>query len=137
MVITTDIARRGGKTLKLKKIVDDALEHAPCVKTVLVDARDGDTSRVKLQHPRDHFLQDLMNTSTKNVNDVIEYVDSNDPLFILYTSGSTGKPKGLVHTTGGYLLYAMFTYKVTHQSSYVIQVGKNMYNNKRCCLECL
>jgi acetyl-CoA synthetase len=32
-------------------------------------------------------------------------------LFILYTSGSTGKPKGILHTTGGYLLYAKMTSK--------------------------
>ncbi len=34
-----------------------------------------------------------------------------DPLFILYTSGSTGKPKGILHTLGGYLLYAAMTHK--------------------------
>jgi acetyl-CoA synthetase len=33
-----------------------------------------------------------------------------DPLFILYTSGSTGKPKGVLHTTGGYLAYASYTF---------------------------
>lgn len=40
-----------------------------------------------------------------------EWVDAEDPLFILYTSGSTGKPKGVLHTTGGYLLYAATTFK--------------------------
>ena len=38
-------------------------------------------------------------------------MDSEAPLFILYTSGSTGKPKGILHTTGGYLLYAKLTTK--------------------------
>ena len=38
-------------------------------------------------------------------------MDSEAPLFILYTSGSTGKPKGILHTTGGYLLYAKLTSK--------------------------
>jgi acetyl-CoA synthetase len=33
-----------------------------------------------------------------------------DPLFILYTSGSTGKPKGALHTTGGYMVWAAFTF---------------------------
>ncbi|WP_267968955.1 acetate--CoA ligase, partial [Myxococcus stipitatus] len=40
-----------------------------------------------------------------------EWMDSEDPLFILYTSGSTGKPKGVLHTTGGYLVYAATTHR--------------------------
>lgn len=38
-------------------------------------------------------------------------MNAEDPLFILYTSGSTGKPKGILHTTGGYLVYASLTFK--------------------------
>jgi acetyl-CoA synthetase len=41
-----------------------------------------------------------------------EWMGSEDPLFVLYTSGSTGKPKGLMHTTGGYLVYAAYTFKL-------------------------
>jgi acetyl-CoA synthetase len=40
-----------------------------------------------------------------------EVMDAEDPLFLLYTSGSTGKPKGVLHTTAGYLLYVMVTFK--------------------------
>ena len=40
-----------------------------------------------------------------------EWMDAEDPLFMLYTSGSTGKPKGVVHTVAGYLLYTATTFK--------------------------
>jgi len=84
VVITADIAVRGGRILDLKKVVDEAVKTTPTVNAVIVDARDGDKSRVKLNHPRDHFLQDL-ESEVKNSDDHIEYVDSNDPLFILYS----------------------------------------------------
>jgi acetyl-CoA synthetase len=42
-----------------------------------------------------------------------EWMDAEDPLFILYTSGSTGKPKGVLHTTAGYLLQAAMTHHYT------------------------
>jgi acetyl-CoA synthetase len=42
-----------------------------------------------------------------------EAMDSEDMLFLLYTSGSTGKPKGIVHTTGGYMVFAAMTARLT------------------------
>ncbi|MBV8464590.1 MAG: acetate--CoA ligase, partial [Burkholderiales bacterium] len=39
------------------------------------------------------------------------WVNAEHPLFILYTSGSTGKPKGIQHSSGGYLLGALNSFR--------------------------
>ena len=43
--------------------------------------------------------KDLMKGASTDC--AVEWMDSEDPAFLLYTSGSTGKPKGVVHTTAG------------------------------------
>ena len=57
----------------------------------------------------DMWWHDLMVNTSKECE--CEWMDAEDPLFILYTSGSTGKPKGVLHTTAGYMLYAATTFK--------------------------
>jgi len=43
----------------------------------------------------------------------VEWMKSEDDLFMLYTSGSTGKPKGVVHHVTGYMLWASATHHFT------------------------
>ncbi|WP_340077661.1 acetate--CoA ligase [Leptobacterium sp. I13] len=111
MVITADGAYRGAKTIQLKHIVDEALKSTPCVETTLVVKRIGNT--VQMQEGRDHWLQPLLDNADGRCT--IEVMDAEDPLFILYTSGSTGKPKGMLHTTGGYMVYAGYSFKNVFQ----------------------
>lgn len=106
-VITADEGVRGGKPVPLKANTDKALEECPNVSTVLVVKRTGGS--IAWHESRDCWYHDLVSNISSDCEP--EYMDAEDPMFILYTSGSTGKPKGVLHTTGGYLLYAAITHK--------------------------
>jgi len=106
-VICADEGYRGGKIIPMKSVVDKALENCPNVRTVVVVKNTG--NEINWQNGRDVWFHDEM-AAASNVCEP-EWMDAEDPLFILYTSGSTGKPKGVLHTTGGYLLYAAMTHK--------------------------
>ena len=109
-VITADEQVRGGKSLPLKALVDEALALGGCeaVRNVIVYRRTG--GAIAWQ-PHDHWMHEL----TQVQPDVCEpeWVGAEHPLFLLYTSGSTGKPKGVQHSSGGYLVQAAVTAKWT------------------------
>jgi acetyl-CoA synthetase len=115
VIVTADGVYRGNKELALKNIVDEAIAQAPSVSSVIVFKRVGNF--VHWQEGRDKWWHDEMAKAPTHCDPVP--VDAEHMLFILYTSGSTGKPKGVVHTTGGYMVYAHYTF------SQVFQVGKN------------
>jgi acetyl-CoA synthetase len=106
-VITADEQMRGGKTIPLKKAVDEAIElgHCNSIHSVITYRRTG--GAVTWHAQRDCWLHDIMAGQPDECEP--EWVDAEHPLFILYTSGSTGKPKGIQHATGGYLLWATLT----------------------------
>ncbi|MBU2885479.1 acetate--CoA ligase [Gilvimarinus agarilyticus] len=107
VVITADEGLRGGRTVPLKANADKALANCPGVHTCLVVKRTaGD---IAWDDSRDIWYRDAVEKVSAECEP--EWMDAEDPLFILYTSGSTGKPKGVLHTTGGYLLQAAMTHK--------------------------
>ncbi|MEE2959363.1 MAG: acetate--CoA ligase [Myxococcota bacterium] len=107
VLLTANEGRRGGKSIALKEICDDAIQDLPMVETVMVVKRT--ESVVPMQEGRDIDLNAHLEHERPYCAPT--EMDAEDPLFILYTSGSTGKPKGLVHTTGGYMLYASMTHE--------------------------
>ena len=107
LVITANEGLRGGKVIPCKATVDAAIAELP-VRAVLVAQRTG--TAVPMQKGRDHWLHEAM--ARQRAYSPAEWLDSEDPLFVLYTSGSTGKPKGQLHTTGGYLVYAAYTHQL-------------------------
>ncbi|HSI39448.1 MAG TPA: acetate--CoA ligase [Xanthobacteraceae bacterium] len=107
VVITADEGLRGGRKVPLKANVDVAVEKAGGVDHVIVVRRTG--APVNMEPGRDVYLHDAAAMVTSECP--AAKVEAEHPLFILYTSGSTGQPKGVLHTTGGYLVYAAMTHQ--------------------------
>jgi acetyl-CoA synthetase len=107
VVVCADEGNRGGKIIPIKVNVDEALIRCPGVSKVVVIKNTG--NQVAWDNQRDIWFHEAMAEASENCPP--EQMDAEDPLFILYTSGSTGQPKGILHTTGGYLLFAAITHK--------------------------
>jgi acetyl-CoA synthetase len=109
LLITSDRGVRGGRFVPLKANADEALHECPTVEKVIVVKRTDPA--IDMEPSRDLWWHDEINAPDIANYCEPEWMDSEDPLFILYTSGSTGKPKGVLHTTGGYMLFTNLTFR--------------------------
>ena len=109
IIITADEGLRGNKHTPLKVNVDRALDMdgTESVEKVIVVHRTGNS--IPMSGRRDVWYHSLIAGEQEQCEP--EVMNAEDPLFLLYTSGSTGKPKGVLHTTGGYITYALSTFR--------------------------
>jgi acetyl-CoA synthetase len=102
LAITADGGWLNGKVVKLKDVLDEALQRSPTVEHVIVIKRTGQA--VNMEPERDLWYHDLMALPIASPKCETQVMDAEDPLYILYTSGTTGKPKAVLHTHGGYMV---------------------------------
>jgi acetyl-CoA synthetase len=108
VVITADEGLRGGRKVALKTNADEACKKTgDIVTSMIVVKRTG--GKIDMQAGRDYWYEE--EAAKVSAACAPEQMNAEDPLFLLYTSGSTGAPKGVVHTTGGYLVYAAMTHQ--------------------------
>nr|CAH8856242.1 unnamed protein product [Trichobilharzia regenti] len=136
ILVTADGTWRGSKLIELKAIASSAMsmcqekgysvqrcivfQHVTAVPPKATNGINNFESKegvrpasglnVPMEDGRDVWWHQLISNIPENVDCPVEWINAEDPLFILYTSGSTGRPKGVVHTTGGYMVYAATTF---------------------------
>ena len=101
VLVCADSGLRGGKVIPFKPMVDEALaqsQHPPA--HVLVVNR-GLAGELPMQPGRDLEYGPLRQIHA-DAEVPVEWLESNEPSYILYTSGTTGKPKGVQRDVGGY-----------------------------------
>ncbi len=106
VLLTTDLTYRKGRTVALTPIVEEALSDPDGpITSVVVLTRSAEAEGTMGSARGSRITWEAFMAGGAGGDGAVEWMEANEPAFILATSGTTATPKLAVHTHGGYAVW--------------------------------